>query len=81
MPLNNLKHFGRITYKTAFVPDPCIKVRKGAGKSFLKWYFDPATVFEMQRDIVTGKKSRTFSGISKTKSQEICLYAKKRKKR
>lgn len=73
MPAKALKHLAKVTWKhtKAGIPDPCIRVRRGAGKEFVRNFFDPTTAFQVEvGTIVNGKKKK----IKKQPYQKVCLW-------
>jgi hypothetical protein len=79
MPIKTIQHFGNITFKhkgQGLFPDPCIKIRKGAGKQFVKNWFDPTTAFTVE---VVAPLTKKYPKRKKQPFQTVCLYALKKR--
>jgi len=80
MPLGQLNHFGKVSFKhlKAGIPDPCIKVRKGAGRVFVENYFDPTTAFSVEVvgliDPSSARRSKTARLGRVKQKQTVCLW-------
>lgn len=67
-------------HTSAGIPDPCIRVKKGAGRVFLKNYFNPFGAFEVEVGTLLRKgrilpmKESEVKKLKKAKYQKVCLY-------
>ena len=74
MPVKALGKLPKLMWEhtKAGIPDPCIYVRKGAGKKLLSNFFNPLTAFNVEVGTLVKKKTRRKQ--PKPKFKKYCLW-------
>lgn len=75
MPAKSMKGLASVTYKSIAgikIPDPCIRMRKGAPEEFAKMFFNPAGAFDVEIGTIL-KKGKVKKKYSKKPFKKYCL--------
>jgi len=81
MPVKALKSLWKTTWEHSQVgfnyPSPCVRLRKGADKEFLKTFFNPIGGLQVEvGTLLQGTKTKKVRKVKKQPFKDFCLFKK-----